>query len=201
MVSADHILDTERQSRRFRLLAVVVATFTIFTVQREVALLPALLWAFLFFLLHPADGPPPITHRPGIERHRPGLSPPGFVGDRRRPGERHAVLRLLLRRDHPRRGAHSPRTAGRPGRASLCPGRALWLPGQQADAHTDPAGAPAGPHRGGGDRAWGGGLHSAFSTACWMQVHQPSSFGEKPPQPFRSPHQRRTRSATSFSYP
>ena len=57
MVSAGHILDTERQSRRFRLLAVVVATFTIFTVQREVALLPALIWAFLFFFYTLLMGP------------------------------------------------------------------------------------------------------------------------------------------------
>ena len=57
MVSADHILDTERQTRRFRLLALVVATFTIFTVQREVALLPALIWAVLFLIYTLLLGP------------------------------------------------------------------------------------------------------------------------------------------------
>jgi hypothetical protein len=57
VVSAEHVLDTERQSRRYRLLAVVLATFTIFTVQREVALLPALIWAFLFLFYTLLMGP------------------------------------------------------------------------------------------------------------------------------------------------
>ena len=44
-----HILNTERETRRFRLLALMVATATIFYQQDELALLPALIWTVVFF--------------------------------------------------------------------------------------------------------------------------------------------------------
>lgn len=57
MDPAAHILNTERETRRFRLLALMVATATLYFQQDEVALLPALLWAFAFFLYTLVLGP------------------------------------------------------------------------------------------------------------------------------------------------